>query len=155
MLLCLKNVFGRDLILSILLFNRKNAKIYPFRVLYQSSKYGHVLFGSLCVRQKGFYLTQFLDFYRTRTKYHIHPIVLTVSGGVNGTCFVNEKNNGKGIFLRLLSFYLKPRTTSLLVQLSKFLQLPANSSLSCLEIRKSIPQKEKQTALRLFAFERC
>ena len=155
MLLCLKNVFGRDLILSILLFNRKNAKIYPFRVLYQSSKYGHVLFGSLCVGQKGFYLTQFLDFYRTLTKYHIYPIVLTVSGGVNGTCFVNEKNNGKGIFLRLLSFYLKPRTTSLLVQLSKFLQLPANSSLSCLEIRKSIPQKEKQTALRLFAFERC
>ena len=57
----------------------------------------------------------FLDFYRTRTKYHIYPIVLIVSGGVNGTCFVNEKNNGKGIFLRLLSFYLKPRTTSLLV----------------------------------------
>ena len=136
MLLCLKNVFGRDLILSILIFNRENAKIYPFRVLYQSSKYGRVLFGSLCVRQKGFYLTQFLDFYRTRTKYHIHPIVLTVSGGVNGTCFVNEKSNGQGIFLHLLSFYLKPSTTSLLVQLSKFLQLPADSSLSYLEIRK-------------------
>ena len=143
MLFCSKNVFGGDLISNILLFNRENTKISPFKVLHQSSKYEHDLIGSLRVEQKDFYLTQFLGFYRTRNKHHIHPIVLTVSGGVNGTCFVNEKNNGKGIFLRLLIFYLKPSTSSLLVQFSKFLQLPANSSLSYLEIRQTNSPERK------------
>ena len=143
MLLCLKNVFGRDLISSILLFNRENTKVSPFKVLHESFKYEHVLFGSLRVKQKHFYLTQFLGFYWTRTRHHIHLIVLTISGGVNGTCFVNEENNGKGIFLYLLSFYLKPSTTSLLVQFSKFQQLPANSSLSYLEIRKTNSPERK------------
>ena len=143
MLLCLKNVFGGDSISSILLFNRENTKVSPFKVLHESSKYEHVLFGSLRVKQKQFYLTQFLGFYCTRTRHRIHPIVLTISAGVNRTCFVNEENNGKGIFLYLLSFYLKPITTSLLVQFSKFLQLPANSSLSYLEIRKTNSPERK------------
>ena len=143
MLLCLKNVFGGDSISSILLFNRENTKVSPFKVLHESSKYEHVLFGSLRVKQKQFYLTQFLGFYCTRTRHHIYPIVLTISGGVNGTSFVNEENNGKGIFLCLLSFYFQPSTTSLLVQFSKFLQLPANSSLSYLEIRKTNSPERK------------
>ena len=150
MLLCLKNVFGGDLISIILLFNRENAKNSPFKVLHQSSKYEHVLFGSLRVGQKDFCLIQFLDFYRTRSNHRIYPIFLTVSGGVNGTCFFNEENNVKGMFLRLLSFYLKQSTTSLLVQLSKFLQLPVNSSLSRLEIRKiNTPERKADCSTTL------
>ena len=57
MLLCLKNVFGGDSISSILLFNCENTKVSPFKVLHESSKYEHVLFGSLRVKQKQFYLT--------------------------------------------------------------------------------------------------
>ena len=91
-LLCLKNVFGGDFISNISLSNRENAKISPFKVLHQSSQV-RALSIWVSLHQRERLLSEILDFYRACTKHHIYPTVLTVSDGVNGTCFVNEENN--------------------------------------------------------------